>query len=203
MNKIKICGLRRDEDIEMINRHDVDYVGFILAPSKRRITPEQLKHFISNLKDGIKTVGVFVNEDISEVNRIAEFAGLDIVQLHGEESIEDCKKAKFPVWKAFGVKDSSIEKTLEEYKEHVELFLLDAYDKNAKGGTGKSFNWDILNGFKENYKIALAGGLKADNIKAAIEQINPYLLDLSSGAETDGFKDEAKVIAILKELGRE
>lgn len=203
MSKIKICGLRRDEDINMINRHDVDYVGFILAPSKRKVTPEQVKHFISNLKPGIKTVGVFVNEDIDKVNEIAEFSGLDIVQLHGDESVEDCKKSKFPVWKAFGVKDDSIEAKLIEYRDYVELFLLDAYDKNAKGGTGKSFNWDILNSFKNKYKIALAGGLKAENIKAAEEQVNPLVLDLSSGAETDGFKDEEKIIAILKELDRE
>lgn len=204
MTKIKICGLRRVEDIEMVNENLPDYVGFIFAESKRKITKEVAKKLIERLDKRIKTVGVFVNESEKKVEEIAKYCGLDILQFHGEETTEYCDKfkEKYKVWKAFSVKDNGIEKKLIEYKEHTELCLLDAYNKKVRGGSGEIFNWDLIHGISEKYKIALAGGITSENILEAEKQVKPYIIDLSSGVETDGFKDKEKIEKVIKKIRR-
>jgi len=204
MTKIKICGLRRVEDIEMVNKNLPDYVGFVFAESKRKVTKEKVKELINRLDRRIKTVGVFVDERIEEVEKIAKHCGLDILQFHGEETIEYCNQLrdKYEIWKAFPVKDSEIEKRLIEYKEHTDFCLLDAYNKGIRGGSGKIFNWDLIEGMNKKYKIALAGGITSKNILEAIEKVNPYIIDLSSGVEIDGFKDEEKIKKIIKKIKR-
>jgi phosphoribosylanthranilate isomerase len=204
MTKIKICGLRRLEDIEMVNKNLPDYVGFIFAESKRKITKEKAKELIDRLDERIKTVGVFVDETREEVEKAAKYCGLDILQFHGEETAEYCEqfRDRYEIWKAFSVKDRGVEERLIEYKEDTDLCLLDAYDKGIRGGSGKVFNWDLIEGMSEKYKIALAGGITSKNILEAVEKVDPYIIDLSSGVETDGFKDEEKIKEIIQKTKR-
>ena len=204
MTKIKICGLQRIEDIEMVNKNLPDYVGFIFAESKRKVTKEKVKELIDRLDKRIKTVGVFVDEREENVEKIAKYCGLDILQFHGEETAEYCDhfRDQYEIWKAFSVKDRGIEKRLLKYKKHIDLYLLDAYNKEVRGGSGKVFNWDLIEGMSKKYKIALAGGINYKNILEAVEKVNPYIIDLSSGVETDGFKDGEKIKEIIKKIRR-
>jgi len=204
MTKIKICGLRRVEDIEMVNKNLPDYVGFIFAESRRKVTEEKAKELIDRLDRRIKTVGVFVDEKSEAVEKIAKYCGLDILQFHGEETTEycDCFRGQYEIWKAFSVKDRGVEEKLLKYKDHTDLCLLDAYNKGVRGGSGKVFNWDLIEGISKEYKIALAGGITSKNILEAVERVNPYIIDLSSGVETNGFKDEEKIKGIIQKLKR-
>jgi len=204
MTKIKICGLRRVEDIGMVNKNLPDYVGFIFAESKRKVTKEKAKELIDRLDERIKTAGVFVDETREEVEKAAKYCELDILQFHGEETAEYCEqfRDRYEIWKAFSVKDRGIEKRLIEYKEHTDLCLLDAYSKGIRGGSGKVFNWDLIEGMSKKYKIALAGGINSKNILEAVERVDPYIIDLSSGVETDGFKDEEKIKEIIQKIKR-
>lgn len=204
MTKIKICGLRRIEDIEMVNKNLPDYVGFIFAESKRKVDKEKVKELIDRLDKRVKTVGIFVDETREEVKKIAKYCRLDILQFHGEETAEYCDhfRDQYEIWKAFSVKDRGIEKRLLKYKKHIDLYLLDAYNKEVRGGSGKVFNWDLIEGMSKKYKIALAGGINSKNILEAVEKVNPYIIDLSSGVETDGFKDGEKIKEIIKKIRR-
>ncbi|MEI6857664.1 phosphoribosylanthranilate isomerase [Psychrilyobacter sp.] len=204
MTEIKICGLQRVEDIEMVNKNLPNYVGFIFAESKRKITQEKAKELIDKLDKRIKTVGVFVNKKEGEVKEIGKYCGLDILQFHGEETAEYCDRFRgdYEIWKAFSVKERGIEKKLLEYKEQTDLCLLDAYNKKVRGGSGEIFNWDLIEGISERYKVALAGGITSENILEAVEKVRPYVIDLSSGLETDGFKDEEKIEEVIKKIKR-
>lgn len=197
--KVKICGLKRLEDINIVNKYPVDYIGFVFAPSKRRVTLEEAVELKAALNPSIKTVGVFVNEEPSVVNEIAAKCSLDIVQLHGDEDDEYIKNIKFPVWKSISVKDSNF------YKE-MELctlssgFVLDTYSNDAKGGTGKVFNWDLVKDVSKDKFIILAGGLNSSNVLTAIEKISPSIIDVSSGVEEQGFKNEFKIQEFLRKV---
>ena len=196
MVKVKICGLKREEDIEIVNKFKPEFVGFVFAESKRKVSPERAKQLIDSLSKDIKTVGVFVNEAPEKVNEIAEFCGLDVVQLHGDEDALYCEKIKHTMWKAVAVKN---EETLDELKGYplVEGFLLDTYVKGEKGGTGKTFNWDMVKDLYKDYRIILAGGLNPENIGKAIQSVNPYCVDVSSGVEKDGLKNEELVASFI------
>lgn len=197
--KVKICGLKRLEDINIVNKYPVDYIGFVFAPSKRRVSLEEAIELKSALNPSIKTVGVFVNEEPSVVNEIAAKCSLDIVQLHGDEDDEYIKNIKFPVWKSISVKDSNF------YKE-MELctlssgFVLDTYSSGAKGGTGKAFNWDLVKDISKDKFIILAGGLNSSNVSTAIEKVSPSIIDVSSGVEEQGFKNEFKIQEFLRKV---
>lgn len=194
--KVKICGLKRLEDINVVNKYPVDYIGFVFAPSKRRVSLEEAIELKAALNPSIKTVGVFVNEEPSVVNEIAAKCSLDIVQLHGDEDDEYIKNIKFPVWKSISVKDSNF------YKE-MELctlssgFVLDTFSSDAKGGTGKAFNWDLVKDLSKDKFIILAGGLNSSNVLTAIEKVSPSIIDVSSGVEEQGFKNEFRIQEFL------
>lgn len=193
--KIKICGMRRLEDIEIINKYKPDFVGIIFYPkSKRYVDLETAKLLVEKLDKNIKSVGVFVNEEADKINEILDYTGIDIAQLHGDESPEFCKKIKKEVWKAISVEDEKILDEIKKYKENISLILFD----NGKGGTGKSFDWNLIKNLDKDLKIALAGGISADNIEKAMKEIKPNLIDVNSCVETDGFKDEEKIREIMK-----
>lgn len=188
MVKVKICGLRRMEDIEYVNRILPDYVGFVFASSKRRVDVNYAKQLIKGLDKNIKTVGVFVNEAVDVVKRSAETLNLDVLQFHGQETPEYIENFKgFTVWKGVGINGTKDLYRLNSYD--VDALLLD----NGPGGTGKSFNWDILSGLKLEKPIILAGGLNPSNVMMALNKVKPYAVDVSSGVETDGFKDFSKI----------
>lgn len=184
MAKIKICGLRRQQDIDYVNAVRPDYIGFILTSGFRRsIDFETAKLMKSRLDKSIKAVGVFVDDDTDKINHFAECGIIDIAQLHGSESVDDCKKVKIPVIKAF--KPSDFDK-IGDYESCADCFLFD-----SGTGSGKTFDWDMLP--KTDKPFFLAGGLDFGNVKAAIEKINPFAVDVSSSVETNGVKDFDKI----------
>lgn len=195
MTLVKICGLRRKEDIEAVNRLKPDMVGFMFYPgSKRYISYEQAAMLKGMLDPGIEAVGVFVNAREEEIIQAAKDGIIDQVQLHGQEDdamIRTIQKATgLTVIKAFRMEtEEDVEKANESM---ADLVLLD----HGAGGSGKAFAWELANGMRRPY--LLAGGLHAGNVKQAVSQLEPFGIDVSSGAETDGWKDERKIEAIIK-----
>ncbi len=197
MAKIKICGLSRVCDIDFANEAKLDYVGFVFANSKRKITKEQAYILKKKLNSDIKTVGVFVNEDINFILELLNENIIDIIQLHGHEDekymLELKRKTDNPIIKAITVdkKDfiSNFSNTFANY------LLLDS----GAGGTGVKFDWNLLD--KEIKKpFFLAGGINAENVEQAIKLINPFAIDISSGVETNGYKDRYKILDIVRRV---
>jgi len=200
MAKVKICGLKRVEDAKMLNELRPDFAGFIFAPSKRQISLEQALEIRATLDDAIPAVGVFVNEPIENIVAIVESRAIQIVQLHGDEDntyIEELgKRITLPIIKAVAVKD-----TADVKKEYAaDILLYDTYQSGVAGGTGKTFNWDLLK--EATHPFFLAGGLHAGNLEAAIQKVQPYAVDISSGVEKDGVKDFEKIRSVMKIIGR-
>ena len=195
MTKVKFCGLRRPEDIEYANELGPDHIGFVFAKkSKRYVTPDQAKELKAMLDPGIKACGVFVNEEIDEVVRLLEEGIIDIAQLHGSEDeayINELKsKTSAAVIKAFEVR--SEEDVFAAESSPADMVLLD-----SGKGSGMVFNWQLIaGGISRPY--FLAGGLSCENAEEAVRTLSPYALDVSSGIETDGFKDKAKMEEFLK-----
>lgn len=196
MKKIKICGLKRREDIEYVNKYQPDYIGFVFAGKKRKLTYDQVVDLKKYLTSSIQVVGVFVNEDISFVEKLVKEHVIDLVQLHGQEDqkyIQALKeKVDVPIIKAIQIKNE------DSFNEHydVDYYLYD----HGTGGTGESFDWSML---KEIDKpVFLAGGINLLNIDDALKK-NVYALDVSSGVETDGFKDEEKIKKIVRRVRNE
>ena len=187
MPKIKICGLFREQDIEFANEAMPDFIGFVFAASRRRISPEIAALYKKRLNSQIATVGVFVNAEISSVMQLYNSSIIDIAQLHGSES-EDYinilkKNCAITVIKAVNIGNN--------YPENADYLLFD----NGKGGTGKTFDWNLIP--KCSKKFFLAGGINSSNIKEAIK-LNPYGIDLSSGIENEkGEKDREKIMEIM------
>lgn len=194
--KIKICGITTIEEINFINELEIDYIGFVFAKSKRKINKEQAKELRNNLNQNIKVVGVFVDEGINVVNEIAEYVGLDIIQLHGEEKQEYIDLMSKPVWKAKKVVDINSLEEVEKLK-NITGMLFDGRNP----GSGESFNWDLLTNIKfEEKMLILAGGLNSKNVKEAINIVNPDILDLSSGVELNGKKDKDKIVELIRSV---
>lgn len=191
--KIKICGLKTLDDIALINKFPISYAGFIFAEgSKRQISIEQAKKMRKALRKDIKAVGVFTNTDVETINKIVKTVGLDIVQLHSDESNEDCKNINTSVWKMISVKDESSLKQIEQFQD-ADGILLDTYHKELLGGTGESFCWDLVKGISKQRFLILAGGLNPQNIIEAERIVQPQVLDINSGVETEGKKDRKKL----------
>lgn len=191
--KIKICGLKTLDDIALINKFPVSYAGFIFSEgSKRQISIEQAKKMRKALRKDIKAVGVFTNTDVETINKIVETVGLDIVQLHSSESNEDCKSVNTSVWKMISVKNESSLKQIQRF-QNADGILLDTYHKELLGGTGESFCWDLVKGISKQRFLILAGGLNPQNIIEAERIVQPQVLDINSGVETEGKKDRKKL----------
>ncbi len=190
--KIKICGITNLEDAMQCYNLGTDAIGFIFyKKSKRYITPEKTKEIIEKLPAFILKVGVFVNESSKKINSISKEIKLNMVQLHGNETPAKVKSIDLPVIKAFRVDDKFNYDSLSKYKNCS--FLLDSFDKNDYGGTGKRFEWDKIPTELKN-KIILAGGISANSIKYIYENIKPSAIDVSSSLEiTPGKKDQQKV----------
>ncbi len=205
MAKVKICGITRKEDIQYVNKYIPEYIGFVFAPSRRRVSPEKALELIKELDRRIKKVGVFVNESVEEVAYTAKKCGLDIVQIHGDEHegyLERLREMldsecwtditeRVEIWKAVRVRDTDSLNVLKSC--NADAFLLDAYVEGSYGGAGKTFNWELVVKAAKTAKIILAGGLNKHNVVEARDLVQPYALDVSSGVETDGFKDEIKI----------
>lgn len=199
MVEIKVCGLKREEDIKYVNELKPDYVGFVFAKSSREITLEQGINLVEKLDKNIKTVGVFVDKEISEVEKIASALKLDVLQFHGKEDNEYMSYFKaYEVWKALGVSNKEDLKEINKYKS--DGILLDSKILGRIGGTGEIFNWDIISDLKINKKLILAGGLNSNNVKEGISKANPNIVDVSSGVEIEGFKDFDKIKEFIEKV---
>ena len=197
MIKVKICGITNIEDALAAVEAGADALGFVFFErSPRNISPEQAVAIIRRLPPFVQTVGLFVNEELATVNSIADQCGLDVVQLHGEESPEFCAGVRRRVIKAFRVKDSSSLDQIEDY--NIAACLLDAWSPLAHGGTGKTFNWEIAATASASKCIILAGGLTPGNVADAVKAVRPYAVDVSSGVESaPGYKDKRKLIEFI------
>lgn len=199
MTEIKICGITNREDALFAAACGVDALGFIFyLGSPRYISPENVRPIISDLPPNVIKVGVFVNHDIEEVKRIKSFCGLDILQLHGDETPVYCRR--FPsslLIKAVSPqKDDDLE-ALGRYE--VRAFLVDARDGKRYGGTGLTSAWELAARIKTTYPLVLAGGLKEENIREAIAAVSPHAVDINSGIESaPGMKDHTKLARIIK-----
>lgn len=182
MARIKICGLRRECDVDYVNELKPDFAGFIMTSGFRR-SVDNADELITRLDDDIKSVGVFVDEDIDVVNN----ANVDFVQLHGGEGVDYCKMVQKPIIKM--LKPNDFDK-IGEYEPYVDYFLFD-----SGTGTGKVFDWSMIPSTSKPF--FLAGGMDEDNIDLAINSINPYAIDLSSAVETDGYKDYDKIKTVI------
>ena len=190
--KLKFCGLTREADICAANETRPDYIGFVFAESRRRVTDEQAARLRVQLAPGIQAVGVFVNDDPTHIAELANHGVIDLIQLHGGESAAYIRRLRTmtatPV--IYPVRVGTHE-DIERVKPYsVEYFLLDTCTKDAYGGSGKIFDWSLIGEVEKPY--FLAGGLNESNIPRAV-QTGAYALDLSSGIETDGVKDAAKM----------
>jgi phosphoribosylanthranilate isomerase len=202
MIKVKICGITNLEDALMAVEAGADALGFVFFKgSPRYISPEHAAAVISRLPPFVQIVGLFVNEEPATVNFIADQSGLDIVQLHGDESPDYCHTVKRRILKAFRVKDESVLNDITNYP--VAACLLDAWSPAAYGGTGTTFNWEIAAKAAAAQTIILAGGLTPENVAGAIAAVRPYAVDVSSGVESGpGKKDPAKTALFLNTVKR-
>lgn len=196
MVKIKICGLHRLEDIEMVNRYKPDYIGFVFADSKRKVSHETAWKLKGKLDSDIISVGVFVNAEIDEIIELYSRGIIHIAQLHGDESEEyiKCLKEKtnyeLEIIKAIEMSDKV---DLSQYDDSIADYLL--FDSGK--GSGKTFNWELIR-HDLTKEFFLAGGINDVNAVEAIGEFKPYAIDLSSSLETDGFKDEIKIKKIME-----
>ena len=218
--KVKMCGISNVETIPAIIDAKPDYMGLVFAPSKRQVTVEQAKTLVEELykqnvvgnnseveqtepvtsldtasSETIKTVGVFVNETVENLLKIAEEVKLDVIQLHGDEDesfIQILKEqSNVEVWKAVQVRSAAdAEKWIDS---SADMLLFDAYHKDERGGTGEVFDWSSLDEFERPFM--LAGGIDSTNVARAIRTVRPYGIDISSGIETEGVKDNEKMKA--------
>lgn len=184
MIKVKVCGITSLEDASMVLSSGVEILGFIFAPSERRIPPEKAREIISQLPPFVPTVGVFVNEDPKIVKEVREYCGLDLVQLHGDEDPEMCGELMPFVIKAFRLKDASSVEKVDSFRGRARAVLFDTYSNEKRGGTGKTFDWDLaIKGKKFGLPVILSGGLGPHNIEDAISKVSPFAVDLNSGVE--------------------
>lgn len=200
--KVKLCGLTSVEDALMAAEMGVDALGFIFARSPRRVTPETARRIIRMLPPFVKSVGVFVDEDARMVERIAAFCGLDMVQLHGGESPGVCRRLMPRCIKAFQLKGGGSLDGVEDYRDKVRAVLLDAWSPCKRGGTGKVFDWTMIEGQRLPGPLLLAGGLGPQNVREAILAVRPYGVDINSGVELrPGKKDPVKLEALMRRVG--
>lgn len=209
--KVKMCGISKVETIPAVVDVKPDYMGLVFAPSKRQVTVDQAKTLVEELhkqytkrynngaeqsnNDEIKTVGVFVNETLDNLITIAKEVNLDAVQLHGDEDEAFIKalkeKTDVEVWKAVQIRSSTDAEAWID--SSADMLLFDAYHKDERGGTGEVFDWSCLDEFERPFM--LAGGIDSTNVARAIRTVRPYGIDISSGIETDGVKDDEKIKA--------
>lgn len=189
--KVKICGITDKETAKIACEYGADAIGFVFAKSKREITPDGAKQIIEELPENIMKVGVFVNESIEVIQNIAEHCQLTHVQLHGDEENYHIRRLNIPSIKSVGVSSNEDIERAKEYE--TDFILFDSPKEQFHGGNGKTFSWELLRLNPIEKKCILAGGLHLENITEAIEMVQPYMVDVSSGVETNGKKDIEKI----------
>ena len=204
MTRIKICGIKEEAHALAAAEAGADFIGLVFAPSPRQVTPAQAEKIVSALKKSQTTtevVGVFVNTPPARVKKIADFCHLDWVQLSGDEPWEYCRELDMPVIKAVRVSrnyqpeqicaDLAYGTRILATQKHI--FLLDSDARDKYGGTGRTFDWKLAKPIAEQFPVIIAGGLTPRNVAEAIRTVAPWGVDVSSGVETRGVKDMAKI----------
>jgi phosphoribosylanthranilate isomerase len=202
MMKVKICGITDVDAALAAVDSGADAIGFVFAKSKRKIDVVNARDIAAELPNDIMKVGVFVNETKEEIDRIGRVVGLTHVQLHGNESADFSKSLSLPVIKALGIEGKDSLEAIKDYP--CEFLLLDGPKGKYQGGNGLSFDWNILN--EQDLlgkKVILAGGLNEGNVLEAVRQVRPYMVDVSSGVETDGKKDLNKIKRFIDKVKRQ
>ncbi|AOH54138.1 N-(5'-phosphoribosyl)anthranilate isomerase [Peribacillus muralis] len=193
---VKICGIKTLAAAQEAVNYGADFIGFIFAESSRKVAPELIGEFGKELPGHIKKVGVFSNQTEQEVIRIAEVAGLDFIQLHGNEPASFASRMPLPVIKAFAIRS---ETDLEKLQEYPAEFLLVDLPKGSSG-KGLTLDWDMIREANlPRRKLILAGGLTPENVRNAISAVSPIAVDVASGVETNGLKDSLKMKAFINE----
>jgi phosphoribosylanthranilate isomerase len=211
MVKVKICGITAESEVKFINKYLPDYIGFVFAEGRHKVTPKLALELAQGVSPAIKKAGVFVDMRPGQVAAIAETTGLDAVQLHGSEdgkyirTLRLMLKPGTEIWKALrigggetGGRDIFNPATLASFD--ADRLLLDTFFPNCPGGTGMTFDWRLAVQLKRltNLPIILAGGLRPENVQQAVATVSPYAVDTSSGVESGGVKDEYKVKAFIE-----
>lgn len=216
MTRVKICGITEPAQALTAAQAGADFIGLVLAPSSRQLCPERARSIAAAVRQSKacpQVVGVFVNLPPQEVNRIAEYCGLDWVQLSGDEPWDDLLRIERPVIRAIGVRSGQdgeeILAAIRGGREHAgEGFipLLDCHVEGRYGGSGRSFDWTLATRASRQFPVIIAGGLSPGNVSEAMRIVSPWGVDVSSGVETDGVKDTSKikrfVEAVREEDGR-
>lgn len=208
MTQVKICGIKHKETLSLLKECEVDYVGFVFAPSKRKVEATAAKEMLRSVPDHPPAVGVFVNPTIEELEEILAEVSLAVVQLHGQETPAFCQEVKerfsLPVWKALAVgNEAEAVEGMAAYATHVDAFLFDTYDPAQAGGTGRRFSWEQipdLQAASQGVTEIIAGGINVDNVAELIGRYRPSVIDLSSGVETDGEKDPYKIKSLMERV---
>lgn len=203
MTEIKICGLTRLADALAAAQCGADALGFIFYPrSPRYLSPEKARELIRHLPAELVRVGVFVNEAPEKIREIQEFCGLDLLQFHGDESPEDCRR--FPASRqirALSLRGEEDLPLLERYP--CRAFLLDNREGSLYGGTGRRSNWELAVRIRERFPLILAGGLNPENVVEAVQSVLPQAVDINSGVESaPGIKDPVKIRDVISAVKR-
>ena len=216
MTRFKICGLRDAANAVVATRAGADFLGLNFVPGVRsQITPQQARDIIGHVLQEPadhrpRLVGLFADQPLDEVTDIVRYCGLDLAQLCGDETPEYWRKLGVPVIKQIKVRDDvGPERAVAEAAEKVEQViadgqtaLLDKYEPGALGGTGRSFDWRTARELAGRFDVVLAGGLTPQNVGQAISEVRPWGVDVSSGVETEGVKDPAKIERFAREVGQ-
>ena len=199
--RVKICGIRDELAAMAAVTAGADALGFVFAPSKRTVTPARAKEIISVLPLFVTRVGVFVNAPARDIREIAEYVGLDVLQLHGEEPPEIYSSFRQKVIKVFSIGQSVDTDAINSFP--ADAYLFDTLVAGRQGGTGRTFDWRLIDTATIARPVILAGGLHPDNVREAIAAVSPYGVDVSSGVETEGVKDPDKITEFIRRVKSE
>ena len=197
MTKVKICGLKEKEHVKAAVEAGADAIGFVFAASKREVSIEQARELAKEVPPGVLKIGVFVNPTMQEIETAVREVPLDFVQYHGNETPEFIQSNSLPSIKALSVRS---EEDIDVAKQfNTDFYLFDAPGTDYQGGSGLTFNWQLMQGHSiPQEKIILAGGLNPTNVEDAIKRVNPYMVDVSSGVEVEGRKDSELIRAFIR-----
>ncbi len=216
MTKVKICGLRNIDDALAAAKAGADFLGIVFEPrSKRYVGEDEARDLVRDFherwgQDGPRWVGVFANQPLEDVQRVIAHCDLDMAQLSGSESPDYCRQVAKPVIKVVHVRsDAPAQDVLAEvgnslalYENDGHMCMLDTFKQGVLGGTGQVFDWDVARELAREHPLLLAGGLNRDNVADAMRQVGSWGLDVSSGVETDGQKDAAKIVDFIEQVRR-
>lgn len=208
MTQVKICGIKHKETLRLLVECQVDYAGFVFAPSKRKVDVATAKEILHAVPEHPPAVGVFVNPSLEELEETVREVPLAVLQLHGQETPDFCRVVKerfsLPVWKALAVgNEAEATEGMAAYAAHVDAFLFDTYDPAQAGGTGRRFSWEQIPDLQvatQGVTAIIAGGIHVDNVAELIGRYRPSVIDLSSGVETDGEKDATKIKSLMERV---